>query len=331
MVDRAHVLEAAQIGIEATPGTSVSGQIALRSMTVDIDIGGASEIYRPDGHKFAALAIPNAEWTTWAMNGRPTYTEICYLLESIFGTAVATTTVGSTGKKRDYLMLDTAADTAKTLTIEKGSAARAHKLTYGLLHDWALSFSRNKGITMTGNGIGQLLTDGITMTPTPTLLPLVPIVGKQLDLYIDSTWATLGTTKMLRAFDSAPSVTGKYGPIWPINSASTSFAGHVELAPTTGHLITLEADAAGMAYLTQFRSGDLIFVRVKATGPIFEAGTPGQAYAFTYDTALGIKSLKSLGKDVDGVTGVEIDTEFVTDGTSGKAVAASVTNAIATL
>lgn len=330
MTDRAHVLETTQVGVEATPGTSVAAGTALRSMTVDIDIGGTAEIYRPDGHKFAALAIPNAEWTTWKINGRPTYTEILFLLESIFGT-VTPSGVGSGGHKRDYSMADTAADAAKTLTIEKGQAAHAHKLTYGLLTDWALSFSRNKGITMTGAGIGQLLSDGITMTPTPTNLALVPIVGKQLDLYIDASWAALGTTKMLRAFDAAPSVAGKYGPIWAINSANPSFGGHVELAPTTGHVISLEADATGMAYLSQFRAGSEIFVRVAATGPNFEAGTPGHAYAFTYDVCLGIKTLKNLGKDLDGVVAVEIDTEFVTDGTSGKAVAVSVTNDVASL
>lgn len=327
MPDRAYVSESTQWGQEATPGTAVPAGKTVRSMTIDIDVAGEGEVYRPDGHKFASLPIaPNMEWTTWSADGRLTYTEILYLLEADFG-AVTPTALGLTGKKRVYSVGDTA-DTPKTLTIERGGSVRAAKIAYGVVTDLNFAFSRRNAIGVTAQGLGQLLTDNITMTAAPADVPLVPVVGKQVDAFIDSSAATLGTTKLLRAFSVEPSLGGKFGPVWPINSALASFAGHIELAPTSGVALQVEADAAGMAYLTNYRNGSLIFLRVAATGPEYEATFP---YRFWYEACLGINRVRDYGRDADGVAVVTFETELVRDSTWGKALQITVENAVASL
>lgn len=326
MVDRAHINETVQIGLETVHGTAVPAARLLSSMSITLGIEGESDAFRPDGHKWASLVAPNTEWTSFHLEGKPTYNELPYALASIAGVPVET--VVGTGKKRVYTIQNTAADAPTTLTIEKGSAVRASRITYGLLTELGLVFGRKNGISVTGAGIGQLLTDGIAMTAAPVALPLVPILGRQLDVYIDNDAASLGTTKMLRAFAVEPAIGNKYGPVWPIDSAQSSFAGHVETVPTGTLRLRLEADATGMAYLAQYRSGDLIFVRVAAVGPEFEAG---QNYEFSYDTALGIRRVTDFGADEDGVTIVQFETDFVADATWGKAVEISVTNGQATL
>jgi hypothetical protein len=325
MVDRAHVNEAAQWGVEATPGTPVPADKQIRSMSLTLGVEGENDVFRPDGHKWGALVAPTMEWTSFRLEGRPTYTEIMYPLESIAGAPVVTT-VGTAGKKRVYTIQDTQPDDAQTLTIEKGSAVRASQITYGLVTELGFTFNRRNGVAITGGGIGQLLTDGVTMTASPTALPLVPIIGKQIDVYIDGAAADLGTTKMLRAFAIEPALGNKYGPVWPIDSDHPSWDGHVELVPTGTVRLRLEADAAGMAYLAQYRSGDLIFVRVEAIGSEFEAGQP---YQFTYDTCLGVRRITDFGADEDGVTVLAYETDLVADGTWGKAIEIAVTNDVA--
>lgn len=327
MPDRAHINEVTQIGLEVTPGTSVIANKLLTSTSFTLGVEGEADAFRPDGHKWNSLVAPNTEWTSFRIEGRPTYTEMPYLLESICGAPV-TTAAGTTGKKRVYTISDIAADTPKTFTIEKGSAVRASKLTYGLVTEMGMVFGRRNGVTLTGAGIGQLLTDGVTLTPTPTALPLVPILGRQLDVYIDPTSATLGTTKMLRAFAVEPAIGNKYGPVWPINSTVPSWAGHVELVPTGTLRIRLEADAAGMAYLSQYRTGGLIFMSVKAIGPIYEAAFANE---FTWEAALGIRRITDFGADEDGVTIVQYETEFVQDATWNKAMQITVQNGVGTL
>lgn len=331
MTDRASVNQEVQWGVESTPGTAVAAGKTVRSMSIDIDVAGDNTMYRPSGHKFNALAIPNMESTTWQITeGKPTYTEIIYPLTAFFG-ASTDTAVGSTGKQRVWTIDDVASITQKTLTIQKGSAVRAHQIAYGLLTDLTMTWTRKDGASMTGQGIGQLLTDGITMTASPTDVALVPITGPQLDFYIDSSGAALGTTKLLRAFSVEQAITGVYGPVWPINSANASFDGVVELVPTTSVKIVLEADATGMAYLSQYRSGDLIFARLAATGSSFEAGTPPPSYSFLYDTALGIKTMSGLTADEDGIAAVTLECEMVNDATWGHAVQMTAVNDVATL
>jgi hypothetical protein len=326
MVDRARVSETVQIGLEATPGTAVAAATNLRSASVMFKMPGSADLFRPDGHKFNALAENNAEWTAFDVNGKPTYTEFAWWLAMMFGNP-APASSGVAVKTRVYEMLDTTILTPVTGTIEKGSSVRAQKLAYGLLTDFSMSITRSSGLTLTGSGIGQLFTDAITKTATPADVPLVPMMGKQFDLYIDAASANLGTTKMLRAFKVEPSITGVYGPLWAINSANPSFTAHVDLAPTTSFRITLEADAAGMAYLSQFRAGSILFPRLKATGPVIDTAIP---YSFQWDAALLIKSI-SPDEDESGVTVVTYETEFVKDSTWGKATQLTLVNDVATV
>lgn len=327
MVDRAHINETTQIGIETVAGTAVPATKLLTSIGVTLGVEGENDVFRPDGHKWPSLVSPNMEWTSFHLDGRPTYTELPYLLGSICGTPV-TTTVGAVGKKRVYTIADAVADVPSTLTIEKGSAVRASRITYGLLNELGMTFGRKNGVTMTGAGIGQLLVDGVVKTAAPTALPLIPILGRQLSVYIDPSAATLGTTKLLRAFSIEPAIGNKYGPVWPIDSAQTSYAGHVEIVPTGTVRVRLEADAAGMAYLTNYRSGDLMFLRVEAIGPEYEAGFSNK---FNFDVALGVRRVTDYGADEDGVTVIVFECDFVTDATWTKAIEIAVWNGQATL
>ena len=113
------------------------------------------------------------------------------------------------------------------------------------------------------------------------------------------------------------------GPPWRFSQALRRPA---SLAPTTSVKIVLEADASGMAFLSEFRSGDTIYGRALATGPTFEAGTPPVGYTFQHDHALGIKAITNLGADDDGVAVVTIECEMVEDSTLGYASQVTVVN-----
>jgi hypothetical protein len=328
MVDRARVVETVQMGLEATPGTSVAANRGIKSFGIAMHTPGEADMYRPDGHKFPTVAELNQEWSTFDLTGKPTYNELPWALAMLYGNPAPTTPGGATNaRQRVYGMSDTALLTPKTATIEKGSSVRAQKITHAVLTALGFGITRTQGLTMTGSGIGQLFTDGITKTAAPTELDLLPIIGKHFDLYIDAASGDLGTTKMLRAFEIAPNIDNVFGPIWPINSANASFGGIVDLVPATGLRLKLEADAAGMAYLDDFRAGTTIFVRAEAVGPEIEVGFNN---TFTYDAALKVKSM-SPDEDESGLTVVTFETEFTKDTTWGKALEITLINDVATV
>lgn len=328
MPDRATVTQAIQIGLEATPGTAVAANKTLRSVSVDIGIEGENDIHRPEGHKWPVLAVPGMEWTSADLRGKPTFTELCYLAEAHFQTA-AVVADGTNGKKRVYTIADVVADTKKTLTVEQGDGVRAHRFAYGMVTELGFEFTR-QAANLSGSMIGQLLTDGVAMTATPADIALKPIVPKTVDVFLDDTSAGLGTTKLLRAFKVAPKIGNRFGPVWALNSAASSYDGDVELAPAGELALTVEADAAGMAAgLTPFRSGATKFMRIKAVGDVI-AGAAASAYLFQLDLALKIRQPQKF-EDADGVFAIGFNAEIVRDDTWTKAVELTLINEIATL
>lgn len=327
MADVASIAQGAQLGLETTPGTAVAANRVLNDISITDGVEGTNETFRPDGHKYAALTIPGKEWTSADYTGKLTYSGIVYLLSSLVR-KVTPSAAGSTGKLWTIAPQNAAEDTRSTWSIEKGGSVRAHSYAYGLFDSMVIDISRDAA-DISGTLFAQRITDGATLTSTPTAVELDPVLPRLFDVYLDSTAAGLGSTKLLRAFTGRVNLGNLVNPIWPINSANTSFAGHVETEPAASVTMFVEHDAAGSEFLTILRSGDSRFLRLKATGDTFEAGTPPIAKVFQLDLAV---KAKQLGKhqDREGIYGWEVTLDIVNDDTWGKPFEFQVTNKIPT-
>lgn len=103
-----------------------------------------------------------------------------------------------------------------------------------------------------------------------TELSNIPVAGNQWNLYVDTSAAGLGGTKLPRALEVSWSMSGLWGPLWVGNTANPSWVNVVPLAPDTEFRMLIEADATGMSYLTQLRAGTRIFPRIEAIGQLIE-------------------------------------------------------------
>jgi hypothetical protein len=148
-------------------------------------------------------------------------------------------------------------------------------------------------------------------------VPLVPVAGSHWDLYLDSAAASLGGTKLTRALSVSWSITDIWGMLWVGNTSNTSWVNVVPLAPTSEFKMVLEADSAGMAYLTQFRAGTAVFPRIEATGALIG----GSLYhRLRHDFCVVLTDIDSFGED-QGVTTIEWTGQIKHDPTWGKALA----------
>jgi hypothetical protein len=121
----------------------------------------------------------------------------------------------------------------------------------------------------TTGGTGVAIT---TTTPGGmSALSQMPVVPTQVSLYVDDTYATIGTTKLLRDFSWEFAIANRFGTLWPVNASNTSWAAHVEKKPDLSLKLALEADSAGAAFFTAMRAGATKYVRVEAIGPVIEA------------------------------------------------------------
>jgi hypothetical protein len=301
MADRYPVSEKVQIGVESTAGTNVVPTIELQGMDVQIDTAIEYDEFGPMGMLTNTLVAPRQEWGQGSLSGYPTYTEIQYPLSNIFGAATISTPSGATNARQWLWAPDESTPwTPKTWTIRRGVPGdTAEEAGYALLSGLNLSFSRTATPEIGGDLFARrldytasLATTGLT---SPSLIPILPAEG---DVWLDSAGAGLGTTKLLRDFAFSWSVSGLFGPIWPINSSLTSFAAHGVRKPTLETVLRLGNDTAGRALLTNMRAGSSVFVRFKATSSqIIEASTP---YSLQIDLALKCISAPSRG-DEDGL------------------------------
>lgn len=337
MTERASVVQKTQIGVETVPGTAVAASKQLLGTSIETSPQVTSQDFRPQGSKYKSIVAEQKEWIQAPIRGYPSFGDIVYLLSSVVSAGTVTQfmdTATPTGcYKWVFDSLNSVEDTPKTFTVEQGSSVRAHRWSYGIVQELGLKFNRSS-VDLSGNFLGQRITDGVTLTGSPVAVELQPMLASQFDLFIDPTSAGLGTTKLARLFDGDWKLGGRYGPIWPVDSAQQSFAAHVETEPDLTFTMVVEADAAGMGYLSTLRQGSTVFARIRNIGPtIYSAGvyaaTP-LTYQYTCDTALKVSNIGNFS-DEEGVYAVQFEFAGVNDATWGKAFHIEVQNKISAL
>ncbi len=96
------------------------------------------------------------EWTEAKIGGLAGYADLVYLFASLLGEPATAQLDPPAGLAHqwDFAPSSTAEDAVRTLTVEQGSAARAHRFSYGLVTDLALRFSREE-VTVDGSMLAR--------------------------------------------------------------------------------------------------------------------------------------------------------------------------------
>ncbi len=228
MTERASIFQGVQIGVESTPGTSVPANKKLQSISIEPSIKAEVKTFRPMGSKFSTLSALGKEWSESKISGQPTYDELTFLLASLV--SYAAPAGAGTEKTWTFSPLTSNPDTVKTFTVEQGGSVRAHKFTNGIVTGLTMKFSPGE-VTLDGTMMGKALQDGITMTNSPTSIPLIPVLPTQVLVYLADTAAGLtGATALARVLSVEWSLTDRFGPLFVLNN-STSFVTTLEQEP----------------------------------------------------------------------------------------------------
>jgi hypothetical protein len=312
LAENATVAQGVQIGKETTPGTGVTGSKLLQYTSFDLDPQIDTVGFRPMGSKIQSTVLPGKDFTNFSVSGQGSYQEAPYLFSSLL-IDVTPTTVDTSGKQWLYEPTNRTENTKARYTIEQGSAVRAGKVTFGAVTGVEYTFNRESGVAISGSGFAQQYQDNITLTPTPTTVTEAPILPTHLNVYVNDTFAAIGTTKLTRDFNAVWRCNDVAGQVWPINSANASFAADVELVPTVQCELTAEADTAGMAFLTAVRAGATKYVRLEAISTVL-AGSASSFYKIWIDGAYKVSSVGGFD-DSDGVKVVAWTLDAVAEST----------------
>ena len=326
MTERSSLLQTVQIGVESTSGTAVAANKQLQATNIMPAIKANTRQFRPSGGKFATLSALGKEWVEAPLSGVLSYTDWVYLAAS----GIQYTAPAKQAATAAYLwantMAQSAADTVKTYTVEVGGSVRAHEFSYGLVRNLGYTITRDEA-TVKGSMIGQRIADGITMTGSPTAIALKPVLPDDISVYMDGASGDLGTTKLLRVLSIDFETGDRFGTVWSIDSAQTSFAAHVDIEPSAKLKLLVAADSVGMGLLDTMRAGDKKFIRVEAVGEDIE---DTYDYKWTHDFC-GVVSEPSEFKDEEGIYAIEWTFTATYDSTWGKAFSFSTINELTAL
>ncbi len=327
MAEVTTITQVTQLGVEATPGTSVA---ADKRMQMKIEPSASIDItmYAPAGGKYNTLSALGKDFTEASFSGVANYNELAYIASSILAYSAPTQVNPPTGTAYQWTFTPSqfSEDSIKTYTVETGSSVRAWRFVYGLVTEWSYSIDREK-FEISGSMIGRKLEDGITLTANPTMISLVPILPTGVSIYLDNTSGGLGTTKLTRVISAEFSISDRFSPVWPLDAALDSFAVHIETQPKAQLTLTLEADSNGMALLSAARNGDKRFIRIKAEGPTIEGTTK---YLFQHDMCCLVSEVGDFS-DEDGLWAIQYTFDVVYDDGWGKAHTLQLINTLSAL
>lgn len=305
MVERASIFQVVQVGVEGTAGQSVAADKKLTALSIEPGINAEVQTFKPMGTKFSTIASLGKEWTTASLSGLATYTELVYPVSSVLDTA--TITAYGTGAGNAYYRWEfepdaDGADAPKTFTVQQGDSTRAHQFSHLLVTGFGMNFTRDS-VELTGDAIGQAITDDISLTGSPTTIALKPVLPVDVCAYLDTSYANLGTTKLTRLMSASWNISNRYGPLWVLDCAEDSFVTTIETEPTLEVTLMMEADAQGMALLSAMRTGAERWLRIEATDDDSIGGSSAP-YKLQIDTKLLVTDVSEFS-DQDGVYAIE--------------------------
>lgn len=334
--ERSTVNQRVQIGAEATTalGTPVAAGKLLECFDLIVGINADVKEYTATGHKYPSVVEENIEWTDGTLGGEMDYNGMIYPLASAMGSVSPVAHLASATAK-DWIFTPPiyGSIVPQTYTVQQGDTVRAHQLAYGLFTEVGYKATR-KDATVSGKLIAQLLSDGATLTASPTAVALAPVIGRHWNVYLDTTSGGLGGTLLTRVLSIEYMMTGIYGPFYALNRANASFTAHVDLAPKATVKLLVEADAAGMALLGYLQTGTTYYLRFDAQGNQIASDGPGSIKnEFKHDMAVKVSKPNPF-KDDGGIFAIEWDLTVVEDpawGASGQSQQVTVTNLITAL
>lgn len=158
-----------------------------------------------------------------------------------------------------------------------------------------------------------------------------PIIPRHIKWFADATSGALGTTLLTKVLAWSINESGLREQYWTVNADNAgSPAGRTDAdEPTLEISLTVEADAAGMAFYQQVKNGGTKFLRFQALDDA-DSIESGFRYQCLFDFAVKVKAISAFGDD-QNLYKFDVTFEAVHDGGWGKAMSLVNRNNVASL
>lgn len=324
---------------EVTPGTAVTN--AMRRVlgikgVPGWEVDGTNFV--PSGVKVNTARVVNTETATFTAETLQDYNALLWTLTGGFGAPAAPVQVLEAENpvpayRHVFSLNPFAPDSVVTFTGIWGDAQQAVTLRHLFFN--SLGITVNRGGLSFDTSIRAMVPETGASIPAGgsiTTIGTVPVASRSWSIYIDDTWATLGTTKMLAMYEGQLSFGDKYDMDYVVDAAKPSFNSIVEAESTdrTGSL-KVGFDAAAVGLVGDYKDGQLKFIRFESEGPTIP-GTTTTRFTVELDVCVVIENPGTFENAPNSASRtLPFNMSIALDPVSNKAAEALVINSVASL
>ncbi len=334
MPARAIVNQGLVLQREATPGVPLVAAtkrvLGLRAMPA---WSTETTPFKASGYKVNTSETVETEIGEHSVEPIQDYNAFLWLLTGGFGAPTASalvtaTPAATTSYQHTYALNPRASDALVTFTAMWGDTVQALQMAHFFFQSLGITIARGD-LSIDSSAKSYKPVTGVAFPTTGvTEIASVPVASRSWDVYADDTWAALGTTKMLEAYEGEVNFGDKYTPDYVLNSAKPSFDSVVENEDTDyDGTLRLGFAATAIGLISTFNNGALKFFRFVSTGPIIEGAIP---YSLQINFCARIQSPGEISGD-GSVVSLPFDFTLMADPTSGNAATAVLVNKVASL
>lgn len=332
---RATVNQQVQIGVEATPGTSVPAGKLLDAFTWTLGLKPTTKQFRGMGRQYPSASALLTEMSSGKLQGPGDFAQLVYLFSSLWGNGAPALHAPSTTAydwKWTPGLTGSYASAAKTFTVQVGDSVDAEQFAFLVFTGMNYSFGRKQEVTIGADLMAQTFTDGVVLTASPATVEQVPMTGAQFNVYLDPTSAALGTTQLTDPLKVEYKASDYYDGYWPINRTAASYTNILDKEKKHELTLTLQANSAAIAFKgTYLETGARCYVRVSGQGPIVDATNSIHA-SMQHDMACFVSNMAEFS-DEEGVYAVQYTLTVAEDSawSTGQAQIMTLTNLVSAL
>jgi hypothetical protein len=218
---------------EAVKGVaSVNAMQELSALRMRPSWEGEREQVRGGTGKVVTGTVGTDEHSVWQIQEfRPCFNHLGLAAASRVSTPATTTPGGGTlARQHVFSILPNAEDAFNSYTVVWGANnTQPFEAVYG--HFNSLDMNIERGNVSFDTSFRTRAAQPVATIPASgiTTMPMIPMPGNMWDVYIDTTWAALGTTKYGGAYNANVSLGEKYDLDSPINSSIVSYEQPIEM------------------------------------------------------------------------------------------------------
>ena len=282
MAISSNVRQQTQWGVEASEGAGATITKRFGSFGLDATDNKSVSSNKPTGTTAATQGGIAFEDSSFSLTeGRLSYDEVTYLLDSVIEKVTATTPANATlARQRAYSVDQYASQPYQTYAVEvgdPGGTARGVRATGVSASEWGYEVSStDENVTMTGSLLGGALETDTIATTGVTGGNYALVLPRHAKLYYASSFDELDSapTEITSAFTAGFSITDRRALYRFLGKTDAGPSGTVESIPGLNFDLTIADEVNPVdAWLADFRTGVKVYFRIEFTGAEIEMST----------------------------------------------------------